>query len=133
MEFKEMIDACKKYTGTRHLGPEIKCGMVGASLLTKDGNLYTGICLNNHCSIGYCAERQAAGEMIKMGETQVVKMVAIDDSFAVLPPCGVCREFIMQINSKNAECEVMYLDGKVDKLKNLLPHYWMDLFFEDRK
>lgn len=131
MEFQELIAEAKKVVGTRVLFKNVQCGMVAASLLTSQGNLYTGICIDMYCSTGYCAERQAAGEMLKNKEAEVVKMVAINDQAKVIPPCGVCREFISQINPQNSECEILLDDkGTILKLKELLNFDWKTSFFK---
>lgn len=41
-------------------------------------------------------------------------------------PCGACREFLMQLNSENAntECMVDYKKRETIPLKELLPNWW---------
>lgn len=98
-------------------------GSVAAAVLTEDGNIYTGICIDLACGIGFCAEHSAIAEMLKNRETRIAMVVACN-SEGILPPCGRCREMMMQINPGNAETDVMIGVGKTVKLKELLPHHW---------
>ena len=40
-------------------------GGVSAALLTASGNIFTGICIDTHSSLGFCAEHAAIAEMLK--------------------------------------------------------------------
>jgi len=43
----------------------------------------------------------------------------------VLPPCGICREFIRQVDEANRETEFVLGRNKTAKLYELLPeHEW---------
>src|SRR6476661_5430588 len=71
-------------------------GDVAATLVTEQGNLFSGVCVDTP-STGLCAERAAMAAMITAGEHRVAKIVAVwrdprDGTLAVLPPCGTCRE-----------------------------------------
>ncbi len=98
-------------------------GDVGAALLTDKGSIYTGICIDVACGIGFCAEHSAIAEMLKHRETHIVAVVAVGDE-AVMPPCGRCREFMMQIDERNADADVIVSADRVVKLRELLPFYW---------
>jgi cytidine deaminase len=41
-----------------------------------------------------------------------------------MPPCGRCREFISQINDKNANTEVMVEEGVILTIRELMPYDW---------
>ncbi len=102
-------------------------GDVGAAVLSKDGKVYTGVCVDTP-SWGLCAERSAFAAMITSGEYAFDKVVAVwrDDKTGklhVLPPCGVCREFMRQIDQGNLESEVILGRNDVRKLKDLIPYY----------
>ncbi len=98
----------------------------GAAILTQSGNVYTGVCIDTACSMGFCAEHAAAAAMITAGESRVLKMVAVGSKGRVLPPCGRCREFIGQLNDDNFKAEIMVGEGKIVALKELLPYDWRD-------
>ena len=40
------------------------------ALETNNGNIFTGICIDIPCSLGFCAEQAAIAEMLKTGETK---------------------------------------------------------------
>ncbi len=66
--------------------------------------------------------------MITEGEYKFDKIVAVwkDDKTGklhVLPPCGVCREFMRQIDQGNLESEVILGKTSTKKLKELIPNY----------
>ena len=51
----------------------IEAGQVAAALMTKSGNIYTGICIDTACSLGMCAERNAIAHMLTCGESEIRK------------------------------------------------------------
>ena len=102
-------------------------GDVGAAVLGKNGKVYVGTCVDTP-SWGLCAERSAFAAMITDGEYKFDKVVAVwkDDKTGklhVLPPCGVCREFMRQIDQENLESKVILGKTDVKKLKELIPNY----------
>lgn len=102
-------------------------GDVGAAVLGKNGKVYVGTCVDAP-SWGLCAERSAFAAMITDGEYKFDKVVAVwkDDKIGklhVLPPCGVCREFMRQIDQGNLESEVILGKTETKKLKELIPNY----------
>ncbi len=124
MTFDQLYEKAKAVAIPRKLSEHADCGGVGAALLCEDGACYTGICVDTSCSEGFCAERAAAGDMLKHGQSKVLKMVAVDWAGRILPPCGVCREFISQLHVDNASTEVLVAEGVVLRLYELLPHDW---------
>jgi cytidine deaminase len=100
-------------------------GDVGCALITSDGNLYLGVCIDTASGTGFCAEHSAIAAMVTAGEYRIAKIVAVwkDDDGATyaLPPCGRCREFIQQIDAGNVDTEVILGKDEVSKLKDLLP------------
>jgi len=102
---------------------------VGAVVVAKDGSKYKGVCVDT-ASWGLCAERSAIAAMITAGQYEIDKVVAVwrhpeTSKIHVLPPCGVCREFMRSIHDNNLETEVILSDNSSEKLKALLPyHEW---------
>lgn len=124
MTHNELYEQAKSVINPRRLSPEADAGGVGAALLTEDGSVYTGVCIDTACSMGFCAEHAAAAAMITAGKSRVVKMVAVAWDGKILPPCGRCREFISQLNPKNLDAEVMVADDTTVTLRQLLPYDW---------
>lgn len=124
MEFTELIETARSCLNPWELSPFMEAGGVAAALLTKDGNVYTGICIDSACSLGFCAEHAAAAEMIKSQEHILLKAVAVNREGNVIPPCGRCREFLSQLSPKNLATEIMVDNHTTRTLRELLPYDW---------
>ena len=124
MTFDELYERAKSVIHPRRLSEEAEAGGVGAALLTEGGHVYTGVCIDTACSMGFCAEHAAAAAMVTAGENRVVKMVAVNWDGKILPPCGRCREFISQLHPDNLMAQVMVGAETVVTLCELLPHDW---------
>ena len=99
-------------------------GSVAAAILTKKGNVYTGICIDTSSSLGMCAERNALSTMLTHNENDVDKVLSVYKDGKVMPPCGACREFMMQLGEDAKNIEILLdNDGKIAKLKELIPEY----------
>lgn len=122
--FETLYRQARAVVRPRKLSDSADAGGVGAALLTASGSVYTGVCIDTACSMGFCAEHAAAAAMITAGENQVVKMVAVNSEGGILPPCGRCREFISQLHPDNLEAEVLIASGRAATLRELLPHDW---------
>ena len=64
--------------------------------------------------------------MIKGGETQIESIVAVADD-RILAPCGRCREFLAQIDPRNANALVLLDESRAVRLVDLLPHHWLEM------
>jgi cytidine deaminase len=124
MTFETLYHHAKAVLNPRKLSDTAEAGGVGAALLSGSGAIYTGVCIDTACSLGFCAEHAAAAAMITAGESRVLKMVAVNWDGQILPPCGRCREFISQLDADNSAAEILVADGVIVKLKALLPHDW---------
>jgi len=123
---RKLIDAAKQIVGQYALsGYEgNSAGEVAAALITAQGNIYTGICIDVACSLGFCAEHAAIAEMLKNHETEVKYIVAVREDGKILPPCGRCREMLMQINAGNGNTQVIVSEDRAVHLSELLPFLW---------
>jgi cytidine deaminase len=124
MTFDELYEKANSVVNPRKLSEYAEAGGVGAAILTEKGNLYTGVCIDTACSMGFCAEHAAAAAMITAGESRVSKMIAVGWDGHIMPPCGRCREFISQIHTENLNAEVMVGEGVIVTLRELLPYDW---------
>jgi len=122
----QLIKAAKKVVGEFRLSKRfLSAGSVAAALVTKAGHVYTGICLDLACGIGFCAEHSAIAEMLKHRETEIKMIVAVTKK-KIIPPCGRCREMMVQVNRKNKDTVVIMSEKKVKKLRDLLPNLWFE-------
>ena len=121
---KELIEKAKEVQGEITLPNGLVSGVVGVALQTKDGSVYTGINIEFYCSLGHCAEASAISDMLKDRKTEIESVAAVDME-KVLPPCGRCRELMMQVCKDGANIKVILDEqGNYKKLGELIPEYW---------
>lgn len=122
-EFEVLKSVAKKLAGDTVVSNYVRCGHVACALLTDAGNVYTGISINAKCGIGFCAEHSAIADMLKAGESRIVKIVS-SSSNNVVVSCGRCLEFIRQLNGENINTKVLLKNGEVKTVGELLPVRW---------
>lgn len=122
-EFEVLKEVAMKLANERQITSYVRCGHVACALLTDKGNVYTGISINAKCGIGFCAEHAAIADMLKAGETRIVKLVSASKN-AVAVSCGRCFEFIRQVDERNVNTKILLLDGEVKTVSELLPYRW---------
>ncbi|MDF2985857.1 MAG: CMP/dCMP deaminase zinc-binding protein [Eubacterium sp.] len=122
MTLEELRAIAYGKVNSRQLSKDCYVASVASALLTDKGNVYTGVCIDTACSMGFCAEHAAIAQMITNEESRIVKIVAVGAGGKIYPPCGRCREFIYQINNDNLKAEVLVAEGKAVKLEELLPY-----------
>lgn len=128
----QLIEAARAVHGEFGLSEDFAAGSVGAAIRTAKGNIYTGVCIDLACGLGFCAEAAAVAEMLKHRETHITEMVAVTD-IGILAPCGRCREMIAQVDSRNFDCQVIIGENKIVTLRELLPEHWLDRIKEARE
>lgn len=120
--WQTVYNAARAVVNPKKISDQICSGGVGAAVVTNKGNIYTGVCIDTDCSLGMCAERNAISTMITNGEFEIKMVAAVDKKGRVLPPCGACREFMMQLKN-SSDIEVLVDNkGTVIKLKELMPY-----------
>lgn len=124
-DFEKLIEEAKKIAIKRKLSEYSSCGHVGCALLTKKGNIYTGLCIDLNCGLGKCAEYAAIADMLKNNESEIDKIVSYSAKGKIYAPCGSCRELIRMINDNNLNTKVMVSENKVLLLKDLLPEMYI--------
>jgi len=124
MTDRALITVATDLAGEFKPGRTCAAGDVAAAILTPGGNVYTGICLDASCSLGFCAEQAAVAEMLKARESDIAVVVAIDDEGHILAPCGRCRELMWQVSPRNREARIILGPERSRPLSELLPlHY----------
>ena len=102
---------------------------VGAALLAKNGQIYTGCNIENAAyTPTNCAERTAVFKAVSEGirEFEAICIVGGPDGELLdyTPPCGVCRQVMMESCDPD-EFQIILAKGKDDyriyKLKDLMP------------
>ena len=128
--WKTLYERAKAVQCERKLSPLMEVGSVGAAILTDKGNIYTGVCIDTACGMGMCAERNAIANMLTNGESRILKVVAVMPDGSSGTPCGVGREFMMQLGKESAEIEILLsLEPlKTVRLGEQLPDWWGSRF-----
>jgi len=124
--WQELYDIAFSKLNSRTISPFIEAGGVSSAILTTNGNIYTGVCIDTSCTLGMCAERNAIANMITNGENQIVKLVCVMKDGSVGSPCGACREYLMQLDAKSPDIEILTNLEKEEtvRLKELIPDWW---------
>lgn len=103
---------------------------VGAALLTKSGKIYTGCNIENAAyTPTNCAERTAFFKAVSEGEREFEAIAIVGGakeakSLDFCPPCGVCRQVMMEF-CKPSEFQIILgrskEEYKIYTLEELLP------------
>jgi cytidine deaminase len=120
----DLVRRARDVVNPRKLSPSVGVGDVACALVTEKGTVYVGVSIDTACSMGFCAEHNAIGNMITNGESRIVRLAAVDWNGNVIPPCGRCREFIYQVDPRNADTAIVLSGGREMKLRDLLPEHW---------
>ncbi len=101
--------------------------MVAAAIRSRDGRIWTGLHIG--ATVGrlqICAEPIAFGRALLEGDGTIATAVAVrhpkpdelDRELAVVPPCGACREMILDYSPD----ALVILPGKLKRpIRELLP------------
>ena len=126
--WRDLYQAARDAIHPRVLSRFAEAGGVAAAVESASGKNYVGVCVDTACSLGICAERNAIFHMITNGESQILRVIAVNRSGKVMPPCGACRELMTQLMpDKYASIEIMldYENGKIVTLGSLTPEWWV--------
>lgn len=70
---------------------------VGAALLTKDGEIFTGCNIENASyPLSNCAERTAVFKAVSEGKLEFDKLVVTGNTEGPISPCGACRQVLVE-------------------------------------
>ena len=124
IDFQLLIKEATRIVGDFKTIGCVTFGGVGAAILSSSGNVFSGVCVDAACGIGFCAEHAAIAEMLKNKQYEILACVAVETSGKPVPPCGRCREFMYQLSPKNLNAKIMISITEVVSLRDLLPHAW---------
>ena len=121
MDYNDLVkhaDRAKKYAYVPYSNFR-----VGAALLTKDGQIFTGCNIEN-ASYGLtnCGERTAIYKAISEGVRDFKAIAISTDTEKITSPCGMCRQVLIEFGE---EIDVIMANVhgqyEVYKAKDLLP------------
>jgi cytidine deaminase len=120
----DLIAAARAVVNPRRLTASVEVAGVGSALRTATGRIFAGLCIDTQCGMGFCAEHAAIAAMITAGESRITDIVAVDWDGSILPPCGRCRELVVQVDDGNADTRVILAHG-TRAMRDLLPDHWL--------
>ena len=127
--WQEMYDAAKAVLNEKVISDFVTAGGVSAAVLSKSGNIYTGVCIDTASTLGLCAERNAIFNMITNGDYEIDRVLCIPPREGKGAPCGACRELMVQLmpgKYKDIDIMIDYKNDRVMKLGELTPEWWID-------
>ena len=127
-KWTKMYETAKSIQNERRISDYIEAGSVAAAILTAEGKIYTGVCIDTCSTLGICAERNAIFNMITNGEQKIKRVLAIMPNGKTGTPCGACLELMVQLMPNDyKEIEIMldYENKKVITLGEITPNWWI--------
>ena len=124
----EMYDSAKKALDPRKVSEMVEAGGVAAAIEAGSGKIYVGVCVDSACTLGVCAERNAIFNMITCGESEIRRVIAVNGEGKSGPPCGACRELMVQMmpeKYKSVEIMLDYGKREIVTLGELTPKWWI--------
>jgi cytidine deaminase len=108
---------------TKHAYSPYSGYRVGAALMTKSGKIFTGCNIENASySLTICAERSAVAQAVSAGETEFLAIAIYVDSEKIFPPCGACRQVLIEFSPKMNVIYTNDVERHKTTLEELLPH-----------
>ena len=126
--WKEMLQAARAVQNGRKISDFVDAGGVAAAILSSSGKIYTGVCVDTCSTLGICAERNAIFNMITNGEQEIERVLAIMSNGKSGPPCGACRELIVQLKPGRYQNIQVLIDLETEEivtLDELTPKWWI--------
>ena len=127
-KWTKMYQVAKSIQNERRISDYIEAGSVAAAILTAEGKIFTGVCIDTCSTLGICAERNAIFNMITNGEQKIKRVLTIMPNGKTGTPCGACRELMVQLMPNDyKEIEIMldYENKKVITLGEITPNWWI--------
>ncbi len=132
-KYKKLLDTAETVMGRGYV-PYAKF-YVGAALMTKAGNIYSGTNIETASYVAICAERAAVSAAVAHGEYEfeAIAVISKSDHFDVTQvsgPCGICRQLLFEFSQVAAQdIEVINSSTKKDKIivgkiSELMPLCW---------
>lgn len=87
---------------------------VGAAILMEDGTVFLGANIEN-ASYGLtnCAERTALFKAYSEGNRKVKSVTVVADTNRPVPPCGACRQVMVELCPPNTDVILTNLKGDI--------------------
>jgi cytidine deaminase len=121
--WEQLFEAAKKVRERAH-APYSRFP-VGAAVLYADGQVVSGCNVENSSyGLSVCAERGALAAGVSQGRDKPVAIAIVVDTPTPCPPCGMCRQVMLEFAPKELPVRSRNLKGDEARytLGELLPH-----------
>jgi len=121
--WEQLFEAAKKVRERAHV-PYSRFP-VGAAVLYADGQVVSGCNVENSSyGLTVCAERGALAAGVSQGRDKPVAIAIVVDTPTPCPPCGMCRQVMLEFAPKELPVRSRNLKGDEARytLGELLPH-----------
>lgn len=100
---------------------------VGAALLCRDGEVFTGVNVEN-VSYGAtnCAERTAVFKAVSEGKRKFSAIAVASDLDSLIQPCGICRQVLVEFKIPIVITGDNKGNYKVYRTEELIPNAFTD-------
>jgi cytidine deaminase len=96
---------------------------VGAALLCEDGEIFTGVNVENvSYGAAICAERSAVIKAVSEGKREFSAIAVASDMDKLVYPCGICRQVLTEFKIPIIIAGDKKGNYKVYRMEELLPH-----------
>ena len=119
---KELLEAARAVRQNAHA--PYSGFKVGAAIRGASGRIYSGCNVENVAyPQGTCAEAGAIAAMVAAGESTIAEVAVIADSPDPVPPCGGCRQKLVEFGAGDVTVTMATTDGQMHimTLNQLLP------------
>ena len=103
---------------------------IGAVLLTKDGEVFTGVNIEN-ASFGLtnCGERTAIFKAVSEGHREFSELYVYGETEKPVSPCGACRQVMAEFFEPDTKVTLIAKDRSTVEMtvSELLPYSFTDL------
>ena len=109
---------------------------VAACVRAGSGKLFSGINVENASySLTSCAEKSAISSMAMAGDREIVEALILVPGPQLCPPCGACRQILLEFAIKNCRIHLCTENGKHASytLEELLPVTFNSDHFQETK
>lgn len=120
---QELIQLAKTLVKNESI-PGGNIGSVAAALRTKDGDVFSGVCLHLVCGLGFCAEHTAIATAVSQKNNVKIDTIVAVGSAGIVAPCGRCRELMNVLAEQSSETQVIISATEKLSLSKLLPYAW---------
>ena len=103
---------------------------VGAVLVAKDGNIYTGVNIENASySLTNCGERTTIFKAVSEGQREFSELIVYGETEKPISPCGACRQVMADSFEQDLKVTLVAKDKSTVEMTvgELLPYSFTDL------